>query len=136
MLLSLKSVPTPYSEVRRLLPPSPAAASPAESGRVPFRPVGCSGKDSGEGLPLLGRPAEPAVPGAGRARATVSLSLCGRLRRGISRAHNQPSRRRGNLAARRETAGVTGEILSQKLFLKYLNVSAVFGPFSQLDGPI
>lgn len=121
MLLWLKSAPTPYSEVRRVLPPSPEAASPAESGRVPFRPVGCSGKDSGEGLPLLGGPprgAQPAVPGAGRARATVSLSLCGRLRGGISRAHshNQPSRRWGNLAARREAAGATGEISAETVF--------------------
>lgn len=95
MFLSLKSVPTPYSEVRRVLLPAPAAASPPEAGPVPFGPVGGSRKGSGEGLPLLGVPlgprgTEPTVRDAGRARPTVSLSLCGRLHQDRSWAHSPP----------------------------------------------
>lgn len=88
----VKKCPTPYSG-----PPGTAAfptfgfSSGARSGSFPA----CRGLPEGPGrgaatveAPLQG--AEPAVPDAGRARPTVSLSLCGRFHRGISGAHGPP----------------------------------------------
>lgn len=120
MLLSLKNAPTAYSEVRRVLPPAPAAASPPEPGRVPFRPVGGSGKGSGEGLPLLGDPLGAAGRRVGRPgrrpRETHRVTAIVRPLTPGQKQDSQSSWHQGNLGARREAAGVTGEISAEIVF--------------------